>query len=307
MGTLTDLRSVSHSVTVDCISATVDAQPDFLVRNLGQLLGTSPVPGRPLPGLGYAHAAQLVTEGNVCKALVMSGGTHSKPHVYAIGREAYDSPAVYRALRDGWNGQWLPSRIDVALDLDHAEAFDLVVPEFIAAAVRRDMTLSQMGDWHRGKGRTLYIGARSSRTLVRVYEFHDCHGYGVPCRIELQLRPRTSARQVIAETSPHDLVYSSDVVNAVITGLGLELEASAITLNPGARPPAELDRKLNWLAMQALPSLLKVLAHVGGDPVGLLEAIMNRASEIEAQRALCRGGAMCNTPPEVTHREATLQ
>ena len=297
---LDTLSTVPVSVSVDCVSATVHDSPEALCSKLGQLLGTLPRPGRPLPGLGYAHAAELATESNHVRALLMHGGQHDKPHVYAIGKEAYDSPALYEALRTGYAGRWLPSRLDLALDLDHPEAFDLVVPQFIAAATRRDMTLSQMGDWIRGKGRTLYVGARSSRTLIRVYEFNACHGYGPPCRIELQLRPKTTAREFIATRTPVELLYSSDVVNAVITGLGLDLEAEAGPLSPGARPPSDLDRKLNWLALQALPALLALLAEEGGDPVALLDRIMARKAEIEAQRALCSGATPWHTSPEVT-------
>lgn len=301
---LDTLSNVPVSVSVDCVSATVLDDHEALCRKLGTLLGTSPFPGRPLPGLGYAHAAQLVTESNHVRALLMHGGQHDKPHVYAIGKEAYDSPALYEALRGSYEGRWLPSRLDLALDLDHPEAFDLVVPQFIAAATRRDMTLSQMGDWIRGKGRTLYVGARSSRSLIRVYEFNACHGYGPPCRIELQLRPKSSTREFIATRTPTELLYSSDVINAVVTGLDLDLEVEAGPLSPGARPPTDLDRKLNWLALQALPSLLQVLAEEGGDPVALLDRIMLRKAEIEAQRALCRSATPWHTPPEVTLPEA---
>jgi hypothetical protein len=300
---LDTLSTVPYSISVDCVSATVHDDVEALCSRLGTLLGTSPFPGRPLPGLGYAHAAQLQQASGHTRALLMHGGQHDKPHVYAIGKEAYDSPALYEALQTAYAGRWLPSRLDLALDLDHPEAFDLVVPQFIAAATRRDMTLSQMGDWIRGKGRTLYVGARSSRSLIRVYEFNACHGYGPPCRIELQIRPKSSTREFIATRTPTELLYSSDVINVVVTGLDLDLEVEAGPLSPGARPPSDLDRKLNWLALQALPSLLKVLAEVGGDPVGLLDAIMARKAEIEAQRALCRSATSWHTPSELTHSE----
>lgn len=282
-----DLSTVRHTIQVDCVSASVDTSIQDLCTRLNELLGTSAHPGRPLPGLGYNHAAQLLTEGNVCKALVMWGGQHDSPHVYAIGREAYDSPAVYEALQQAYKGLWRPSRLDLALDLWDDQAFDLVVPQFIAYATKRDITLGQMGDWVRGKSRTLYVGAKASRALVRVYEFNACHGYGAPCRIELQLRPRTKGREELAARSPADLLYSSDAVNVVISTLGMDIPQGQ-ALSPGARPPDDLDRKLNWLAMQALPSMLRVLATVGGDPVGLLDAIMTRAAEIEAQRAFMR-------------------
>jgi hypothetical protein len=304
---LTQLATVPHSVTVDCVSATVDCPVESLVHRLNDQLRTEAYPGRPLPGLGYAHAAELRTAGNIRLALVMWGGQHVKPHVYAIGKEEYDSPALYAALKHSYTGRWFPSRLDLALDLDHPEAFDLVAAQFTAAAVRRDMKLSQMGDWHRGKERTLYVGARSSRAYVRVYEFNACHGYGPPCRIELQLRPKSSAREFIATATPVDLLYSSDVINAVISTLGLDLKADALALSPGARPPADLERKLNWLAVQALPSMLKILSHVGGDPVGLLDAIMARAAEIEAQRNALRAGRMPEgSSPETTSLETTV-
>jgi hypothetical protein len=214
--------------------------------------------------MAYEHAAQLVNPDTLApRALVMSGSHHAKPHVYAIGTEKYDSPA---------------------------EAFDLVVPQFIAYATKRDITLGHMGDWTRNKARTLYVGAKASRSLIRVYEYKQHHGHGADCRIELQIRPKSSHKQHVATMTPVQLLYASDCINTVLTTLGLDIPEGH-PMSPGTRPPADLDRKLNWLAAQALPSMLQVLASVGGDPVGLLSAIMERKAELDRQRDMCRGSA----------------
>jgi hypothetical protein len=286
-----NLATLHRSISCDAISATVDAPLESLVHRLNVALGTTAIPGRPLPGMAYEHAAQLVNPDTLKpRALVMSGSHHAKPHVYAIGVEAYDSPAVYEAIRHHYTDRWTPARLDLALDLWHPEAFDLVVPQFIAYATRRDITLGHMGDWTRNKARTLYVGAKASRQLVRVYEFKQHHGYGADCRIELQLRPKSSNKAFVASRTAVELLYSADIINTVLSTLGLDIP-QAHPMSPGARPPADLERKLNWLAAQALPSMLQVLASVGGDPVGLLTAIMDRKAELDRQRDMCRNNS----------------
>lgn len=286
-----NLATMHRSISCDAISATVDAPLESLVHRLNAHLGTTAIPGRPLPGMAFEHAAQLVNPDTLApRALVMSGSHHSKPHVYAIGTEKYDSPAVYEAITHHYTDRWTPARLDLALDFWHPEAFDLVVPQFIAYATRRDITLGHMGDWTRNKARTLYVGAKSSRQLIRVYEYKQHHGHGADCRIELQLRPKSTNKAFVASRTPVELLYSADAINCVVSTLGLDIP-QAHPMSPGTRPPADLDRKLNWLAAQALPSMLQVLASVGGDPVGLLTAIMERKAEIDRQREMCRGSA----------------
>lgn len=301
-----NLATLRRTIACDAISATVDAPLESLVHRLNAALGTTAVPGRPLPGMAYEHAAQLVNPNTLQpRALVMSGSHHAKPHVYAIGTEKFDSPAVYDAIRHHYTDRWTPARLDLALDLWHPEAFDLVVPQFIAYATRRDVTLGHMGDWTRNKARTLYVGAKSSRTLIRVYEYKQHHGHGADCRIELQLRPKSTLKQYVATCTPEQLLFASDAINTVLTTLGLDIP-EAQPMSPGTRPPADLERKLNWLAAQALPSMLQVLASVGGDPVGLLTAIMDRKAELDRQRDMCRNHAPGSTDPETTTLQSTV-
>lgn len=292
-----NLAMMHRTISCDAISATVDAPLENLVHRLNAHLGTTAIPGRPLPGMAFEHAAQLVNPTTLApRALVMSGSHHAKPHVYAIGTDKYDSPAVYEAVRHHYTDRWTPARLDLALDLWHPEAFDLVVPQFIAYATKRDITLGHMGDWTRGKARTLYVGAKASRQLIRVYEYKQHHGHGAECRIELQIRPKSSNKQHVAAMMPAQLLYASDAINTVLTTLGLDIP-EAHPMSPGTRPPADLERKLNWLAAQALPAMLQVLASVGGDPVGLLTAIMDRKAELDRQREMCTGSARGVSPP----------
>lgn len=282
------LATMHRSISCDGVSATVDEPLERLVSRLNAKLGTVAIPGRPLPGLAYEHAAQLVNPDTYApRALVMSGSHHVKPHVYAMGTEAYDSPALYEAVTDLYPDRWSPARLDLALDFWHPDAFDLVVPQFIAYATRRNITLGQMGDWIRGKARTLYVGSKASRQLIRVYEYKACHGHGAECRIELQLRPKSTNKAFVASRAPVELLYSADAINCAVTTLGLDIP-TAHPMSPGTRPPQDVERKLNWLATQCLPAIEAVLVHVGGDPVGLLDAIISRKAELDRLRELAR-------------------
>lgn len=294
-----NLASMRRTISCDCISATVDSPLENLVHRLNTKLGTTAIPGRPLPGMAYQHAASLVNPDTLApRALVMSGSHHAKPHVYAIGTNAYDSPGLYQAITDLYTDRWTPARLDLALDLWHPEAFDLVVPQFIGYATKHEITLSHVGDWTRGRTRTLYVGAKSSRTLIRIYEYKQHHGHGADCRIELQLRPKSTQKAHVASLRPDQLLYASDAINTVLTTLGLDIP-EAHPMSPGSRPPDDIDRKLNWLATQCLPSLEAVLVHVGGDPVGLLDAILARKAELEQQKELTRDRSTWNTTGHV--------
>lgn len=96
-----------------------------------------------------------------------------------------------------------PSRVDVCEDWDEPGLFDRVAPALIEFAKANRVSLSFVGDWARGKARTLYLGSRASVASMRLYE----KGYEMGCeqnpaispnwvRLEVEVKPKRDREQV---------------------------------------------------------------------------------------------------------------
>jgi hypothetical protein len=83
------------------------------------------------------------------------------------------------------------SRADSCWDLDEPGLFDRLVPELLAFALTYDLQINQVGDWERGKGRTIYLGSRNSVVFLRIYEKGYEQGYGSKdhVRVECEVKP----------------------------------------------------------------------------------------------------------------------
>lgn len=64
----------------------------------------------------------------------------------------------------------LPTRQDAAIDFDEEGLFDGLSKMFIDYAKENSIAMDCQGDWQRGKGRTLYLGSRSSMCQLVIYE-----------------------------------------------------------------------------------------------------------------------------------------
>lgn len=287
------LANVPRRLSVDAVTASVESSLHRTVSLLNRALDTTEVPGRvPGRGYGYEHAVALVNPNTLAhRALVMHGSTHTKPCVHAQGTETADAPALYHALCDHFAGTWLPSRLDVALDFDHEQAFDLLAADAIAIATRKGLSLDQRGDWTRNTGRTLYVGSRTSAFYLRIYEYRDCHGYGFPCRLELEVKVKPKHRAALAAMPPWKVLHASPLVHELLTNLGLDMEREP--LSPGQRKPESIERDLAFLASTAWPALLRLAAHHHGDIVSAWSAISDHRTETERTRELLRQRDHC--------------
>jgi hypothetical protein len=273
------------AILCDALSASVDMEPQALIRTLNEAMGTTHVPARPLPGRGYSHAAGLVNPNTLApRALVMSGELHAKPHVYAEGVESYDTPALYDALRTRCSGLWTPSRIDVAVDFDGSGVFDEIAGAGLALAVQRDVTISQMGDWHRGVGRTLALGSRASPFYLRIYEFRHHHGWGRDVRFELEVKVKPAHRLRIASMSLADIIGLHGLSADILREVGFDVQRAP--LNQERRPPSSLETDLAWLSSQCWPAMCRVAAAHGGDVAAAWIAIAAHREDTDRVRAM---------------------
>ena len=184
---------------------------------------------------GYADGRRLVDADGLC-AQVWWGGMHERPHVVSSGEMA---PWVAAALREHWPGHTV-SRADVCEDYAEPGAYERM--QGLALEVARDkrVKVGTAGDHlltHRG--RTLYLGARSSHTRLRLYDKADelreqfardpVRLSEVPvelARLEVQVRPHTpEAKAAAAKVEPMALMGSAAWTRELMRLVaGLELE-----------------------------------------------------------------------------------
>lgn len=134
---------------------------------------------------GYTRGA-LVHRGDVSLATVWWGGTNPGTCVQLSSDQAASSVEFIRSL-----GHHQVTRADVCWDLDSPGIFDRLIGEFLAFATTYGLKINQVGDWERGKARTLYIGSRNSEVMLRIYEKGYEQAYGSPdwVRIEAEIKP----------------------------------------------------------------------------------------------------------------------
>lgn len=148
------------------------------------------------------------------------------------------------------------SRFDVALDFDYPGAFDHLYPQLWQTArdfKPRPVRTQTAGDWlDLVYGRTLYLGSKSSRLMVRLYEkgheqtaAHPDQEFSLDwVRAEWQIRPDSSQKSLASTMTPDEA--------ACLTSFG----AQSLALLAGAGQPARPLKRVPstdpayWLARQ---------------------------------------------------------
>ena len=199
----------------DWYAATVREDVGVLEEALAVGLGATPERARGMHG--YAEQREFKRDGNVVARMLL-GGRNGNPHVWA---SSDDTDALVPVLRGAWPDLHRVTRADASEDFDNGPGtWERLYGESINLATERGLKIDQAGDWHRGEGRTLYIGSRKSAVFARLYEkghqlrerfpehaetFSPHH-----CRLELQVRPEGHARDVAASAEPEALYGLSD-------------------------------------------------------------------------------------------------
>lgn len=121
-----------------------------------------------------------------------------------------DSPALAQAIRS-FGREHRPTRVDACEDWYEEGLFDQVSAQMISFAQDKALAISQQGDWVRGQGRSLYLGAVSSPVRLVLYEKtyeRRSEGFsGAPehwVRLESRIRPKGQARELVASWEPEN-------------------------------------------------------------------------------------------------------
>lgn len=186
---------------------------------------------------GYAYGRRLSDDaGQVC--MVWWGGTHTNPHVVGSGDSAHRVAEVLRTEYP--HGAHRVTRVDSCIDYAEAGAYERLEGIALGVARERKIRVNTAGDHLVTKeGRTVYLGAPTSHTRLRLYEKADelrakfKHQpdklAAVPehlARLECQVRPQTHAsKMAAAQCSPIELMGSSAWMRELMHLVaGLELE-----------------------------------------------------------------------------------
>jgi hypothetical protein len=195
----------------DWYQATVRAEvPAVRAALLGLVHGAEaqPIRGRH----GFAFADRVTVDG-VELGQVSWGGMHTYPHAHVSGEAAQSWAEVLRAEFPDHS----VSRADVCIDYADPGAYDRLQGLALGVAKERGISVGTAGDHLLTmQGRTVYLGATSSHTRVRIYDkgaelrqqfrADPVRLAEVPAelaRLEVQVRPQTpAAKAKAAELHP---------------------------------------------------------------------------------------------------------
>jgi hypothetical protein len=241
----------------DWYQATVRAPVPDLRACLADLApGGAWSPARKAPH-GYAFADEL-HDGDGVVARVWWGGCHQHPHAVISGEAAQPAAELLRAgLADH-----SVSRADVCQDYAEAGAYDALQGIALEVARDRKVKVGTAGDHLvTMEGRTLYLGATSSHTRLRLYDKaaelraqfarDPVRLATVPqelARLECQVRPQTpEAKRAAAQVDPVALMGSASWMREVMRLVaGLELDPFE-----AGRPWRQSDDTRAWAALLA--------------------------------------------------------
>lgn len=217
-------------------AAIADVEPSTINDHICVVFGSEVRHASPRFGYGVCNVHSWYSHDSV---RVLHGGAHDRVLVEASGSE---TPSVVSVLRSNW--PHYVTRVDSALDI--MSGWDHVMPVVLDHARRSKISTQVAGDWIDGqRGRTLYVGAPSSRSRIRCYEKGIQLGSDPSwVRVELQYRPDRQNRASVARMDPDAVWGTSSVARRVYEALeGVSVDA--VPQEPGRHP----DEERAWNAL----------------------------------------------------------
>jgi len=214
------------------------------------------------PMHGYEDAAEIRRGDDVlCRIWwggnkgthVQSSGSNAPWLVSALDSLAQDEPSIERRV----------TRTDACKDFIDPSIFDRFAGILLRFAESKGITIDQQGDWHRGKARTLYLGARSSAGQLVLYE----KGYQMNAnrdwvRLEARAYPKKEARKRVAYWQPIDVFGATRWMSQAMHEIGYEnIEGHSIGT---VRVPSDFERAQSVLMRQYRGTLQQWAKKAGG-------------------------------------------
>ena len=217
----------------DWYQATVPSEVLAVLAGLASLSRRPWEPMKKAPQ-GYAFG-DVLSDADGPLVRVWWGGTHEHPHVVASGESAQ---AVAELLRTDFPDHRV-TRADVCTDYAEPGAYDRLQDLALAVAKERSIKVGTAGDHLLTfQGRTVYLGAPSSHTRLRIYDkaaelrakFDGQFAKlaEIPAelaRFECQVRPQTrEAKAIAARADPVALMGSAAWMRELVLRVdGLDL------------------------------------------------------------------------------------
>lgn len=195
----------------------------------------------------YARGAEVRRGDRLfCRAFWGGVNGDSCTHVQASGAE---SPGVVEVIRSKWPEHRV-SRADSREDWSHPKAWRWLSKLALRVAEEFDVRVSNVGDWSRGiGGRTLYLGAQSSRVWLTVYEKGKQLGSDPNwVRLEVRVKPSGVGKEALSSVLPGQLMELTRWTREIARGVGApELDAVRVR-DPYV--PSDDARSLNYCVHQ---------------------------------------------------------
>lgn len=198
-------------------------------------------------------------------ASVMWGGRHGE--LVMLEAKGEHTPAVVDALRSRFPHRC--TRVDSCADFDAPRAFERLYRSCRTVKKVHRIIGGKAGDWEDfpEKGRTLYLGARSSVARARLYEKGLQPEYAHLnrpdwTRLELQVRPAKGSKAEYATLSPVDVWGASRWTR--------DLAAMALQNHVDPHPAGTMyrlsdrDMALKWMCRQYGVHLFSLSEDLGG-------------------------------------------
>jgi len=257
----------TYTTTLDYLAGTVSTEFPELLAALENYYGAKRqrIKGRN----GYTDGYALMTgDETVCEAHCRAD---EHPWVFATG---WRSQALHDCLRGSGLG-WYVTRMDAALDVFDCSLFPVMVDAAKRWAASRDMVTNLAGDWIAcERGRTFYLGSRSSRCFHRIYEKGRKERTDPNwLRCELEYKPQSKDERFSATVLTAPQLWAMHAGPIFGECLGLDL-GEVFQSFPTARPKRDYERSCQALAAQYGKTIQRWMRDTGGDPVAFVAELL---------------------------------
>lgn len=208
------------------------------------------------------------------------GGHNPHPNIVATSS---DSPAIASWLRSAFPDHRI-SRVDVAYDFSFSQSFDSLAAILEPIARKRNVSIKLLGDpaennpdypEEKRRGRTLYLGSRTSELRIRLYE----KGFERRCagnkdidpnltRLEIVATPQKARKSIAATLSPFEIIGLSKWISGAVNNI---VGSHAPTIPQNIKRDTSTDERLEQCVRQYGRTLREVVDQKGWN--SLLESL----------------------------------
>lgn len=225
-------------------------------------------------GKGYHRFSDRVSfadESGSQFASVLWGGSHGDLVMIEVKGET--TPEVVERLRSGFPHRC--TRVDSCADFDAPRAFERLYRACKQVKKAHRIIGGKAGDWEDfpEKGRTLYLGAKTSVARTRLYEKGKQAEYAHLnrpnwARLEVQVRPAKDAKESFSRLTPEE-VWGASRWTRQLAAVALENHVDPHPAGTTYRK-TEDERAIEWMCRQYGHRLTSLADDLGGwDVLGL--------------------------------------